>query len=422
LNPVEVPRLFLPLYKPKRFKILYGGRGSGKSWQVARFLLLKGYQKKIRVLCCREIQKSIQDSVHRLLSDQIELLGLSEYYIVQNREIKGSNGTVFLFEGLHQNVTKVKSLEGLDYVWVEEGESITEESWDTLIPTVRKPGSEIIITFNPKRDDDPTYERFITNERDDSWIAQFNYTENPYFGEPLKSEMELCKKLNYSKYLHIWEGQPITDYDTLVYRYDHKVNATNKKLAYAEGLETWTGWDFGVADDTAILFFQIVKVAPCDEFPLGIMINVFDEYVNNNKKADHYREIVDDKQYFIDRHACDPSGANRDSDLDSWVNKLRMNPRKGKIDWHFEYTHKYSPTEMIDNANDYLHCIRYNPQITPKFHKMLRHWQYRTDKDGKIVLPPKPNHDEFSHVGTAFYYFLINRFPIRKSKVRVIRG
>jgi phage terminase large subunit len=420
---VLTPEIFRGLWQDdKRFKVLYGGRGSGKSWQVARYLLIQAYKQNTRILCCREIQKSIQDSVHRLLSDQISMLGLTDYFTIKNREICGTNGSLFLFEGLHQNVTKIKSLEGLDYVWIEEGESITEKSWDVLIPTVRKPGSQIIVTFNPDRDDDPTYDMFITNKRADSWIKEINYHDNPHFAEPLLSEMEQCKAINYSKYLHIWEGQPITNYDTLVYRFEQSVNCIDTRVEYNEGFETWTGWDFGVADDTAIIFFQIIEHYKSEQFPLGIEIKVFDEYVNNNKPADHYREIVDSKGYLIDRHACDPSGVNRDSSLDSWVDKLRKNPRTGRIDYHFEYSHKYTVAEMIDNANDYMHAVRYNPQKCPKFHKMMRHWQYRTDKDGDIILPPKPEHDEYSHIGTALYYFLINRFPPRKSKVRIIKG
>jgi phage terminase large subunit len=423
LIDVKTPKIFKPLWKEnKRFKVLYGGRGSGKSWQIARFLLVQAYQKKTRILCCREIQKSIQDSVHRLLADQADLLNISQYFIIKNREIEGTNGSLFLFEGLHQNVTKIKSLEGIDYVWIEEGESITEKSWDTLIPTIRKPGSEIIVSFNPARDDDPTYDMFINNPKPNSWIQKINYTDNPHFAEPLLSEMEQCKKIAYSKYLHIWEGQPITDYETLVYRYQESVNESTPNVHYIESHETWTAWDFGVADDTCILFINIVQVPESDEFPMGVEIRVFDEYVNNNKPAEHYREIVDSKDYRIGRHACDPSGANRDSSLDSWVDKLKVNPRNGRIDWHFEYTHRYSVAEMIDQANNYIHAVRYNREKVPHFHKMLRNWQYRTDKDGKIVLPPKPEHDEFSHVGTAFYYFIINRFPIKKSKVRIIKG
>jgi phage terminase large subunit len=106
------------------------------------------------------------------------MLGMSSHFNIKNREITGTNGSLFLFEGLHQNVTKVKSLEGLDYVWIEEGENISEESWDILVPTIRKPNSEIIVTFNPARDDDPTYERFIINKRDDSWTLQVNYYDN----------------------------------------------------------------------------------------------------------------------------------------------------------------------------------------------------------------------------------------------------
>ena len=135
--------------------MLYGGRGAARSWSVARVLLTEGAKKPLRILCARELQRSIKDSVHRLLRDQIALLGLD--YEITQQEIRHANGTVFIFEGLRHNVTKIKSMEGIDICWVEEAERVSEESWKMLVPTIRRAGSEIWVTFNPDQESDPTY-------------------------------------------------------------------------------------------------------------------------------------------------------------------------------------------------------------------------------------------------------------------------
>jgi phage terminase large subunit len=140
---VEFPEKIGFLFEPSRYKVLYGGRGSGKSWGVARALLLSGMNKPIRVLCARELQNSITDSVHALLADQIKALNLDSIYEVQNTVIYGKNGTEFLFAGLKHNVTKIKSFEGVDICWVEEAQTVSKSSWDVLLPTIRKDDSEI---------------------------------------------------------------------------------------------------------------------------------------------------------------------------------------------------------------------------------------------------------------------------------------
>jgi hypothetical protein len=155
------------------------------------------------------------------------------------------------------------------------------------------------------------------------------------------------------------------------------------------------------------------------QYPKGIMINIFDEYVNNNKSPEHYRAIVEEKGYEIDAHYCDPSGANRESDLRSWIDKLALNRTTNRIDWNFEYTHAYSRAEMIDNANMWLPFFRLNKAQTPKVYEMFRRWTYRVDKDGNVVNPPTPLHDKQSHPGTSFYYFTTNRFPIRENETIV---
>ena len=174
------------LFEPHRYKVAYGGRGSGKSWSYARALLIKAANEAIRVLCAREIQKSIKQSVHTLLNDQIQALGLGAFYEVLEAEIRGLNGSTFSFTGLATNtVESIKSFEGCDVVWVEEAQTVSKKSWDILIPTIRKPNSEIWVSFNPNIDTDDTYTRFVVNPPENAKVVKVNYTDNPWFQEGL---------------------------------------------------------------------------------------------------------------------------------------------------------------------------------------------------------------------------------------------
>ena len=134
----EFPLKLECLFKPSRYKVLYGGRGGAKSWGVARALLIKAAQSQLRILCAREFQTSIKDSVHKLLCDQIEALGLGSFYEITQTSIRGKNGSEFSFVGLKNNVANVKSYEGVDICWVEEAQTTSRMSWSVLIPTIRK--------------------------------------------------------------------------------------------------------------------------------------------------------------------------------------------------------------------------------------------------------------------------------------------
>ena len=209
---IDFPRKLQCLFKPKRLKVLHGGRGSGKSWAVARALLVIGAQKPLRILCAREVQKSIKDSVHRLLSDQIQAMGLGAFYEVLETEIRGKNGTLFLFAGLAQHtVESIKSFEGVDIVWPEEAQVVTKRSWDVLTPTIRKEGSEIWITLNPDMETDETYKRFVLGrpeESDDAFVVQMNWRDNPWFPSVLEKERQDTMVRDPENYQNIWEGQP----------------------------------------------------------------------------------------------------------------------------------------------------------------------------------------------------------------------
>lgn len=203
----QFPRKLAPLFRPGRYKVAHGGRGSAKSWSVARALLIQAAQAKRRVLCGREIQNSIKESVHALLTSQIEELGFDGQFDVFERVIRHRHtGSEFLFEGLKGNVTKIKSMEGIDIAWVEEADKVSNTSWEVLIPTIRKPGSEIWVTFNPNEETDPTYQRFVVKPPPDAVVIQINWRDNPWFPDELRREMEYLKSVDYDAYLHVWEG------------------------------------------------------------------------------------------------------------------------------------------------------------------------------------------------------------------------
>lgn len=196
------------LFAPnRRYRVLYGGRGSAKSWSIVRALLLRAYQRPTRVLCTRELQVSMADSVHKLLVEQIEALGLGWFFDVTKTSITGRNGSEFLFTGLFANVTKIKSMEGVDVAWVEEAEKVSAESWKVLIPTIRKAGSEIWVSFNPDLESDPTYQRFVVNPPPDCIAAEMNADDNPWFPETLAAEREYLYRVDPEAAAHVWGGQ-----------------------------------------------------------------------------------------------------------------------------------------------------------------------------------------------------------------------
>ena len=189
----ELPPKLLPLLNPEaraRYRVSYSGRGAGKSWASARALIARALGAPVRILCAREYQTSIAESVHALLATQIEELGLAAWFNVQQMSITAANGSEILFAGLHANVSKLKSLEGISIVWIEEGERVADASWQIVIPTIRKPGSEIWCTFNPDAPTDPTYERFVTNPPPGALVEFVSWRDNPWFPPELDAERQ----------------------------------------------------------------------------------------------------------------------------------------------------------------------------------------------------------------------------------------
>ena len=250
-----MPQALAGLMKPARYKVTYGGRGGGKSFTIASWLDIYGVKRPIRVLCAREYQVSIRDSVHRLLADRIAALGLSQFYTVTQTSIIGTNGTEFIFKGLHHNAQEIKSMEGVDICWVEEASSVSAESWDVLIPTIRKPGSEIWLSFNPLSPDDATWTRFVKNPPPGAWVQKVLYSDNPWFPAVLDEERRHLQEIDPELYQHIWLGEPRTISDAQVFKGRYLV----QEFETPKDARFFQGADWGFAADPTVLIRCFIR-------------------------------------------------------------------------------------------------------------------------------------------------------------------
>ena len=290
---ISFPEKLKPLFTPCRYKELHGGRGGTKSWGVARALLLQGREKPLRILCAREFQNSIKDSVLKLLGDQVEAMGLGEFYEVQTQAIKGANGTEFAFEGLRQNITRIKSYEAVDRVWIEEAQTVSKNSWDILIPTIRKDGSEIWLTWNPEFEDDETYRRFILHPPKNCVHIEMNWRDNPWFPAVLEQEKEELRLRDPDSYDHVWEGKCRQWLEGAIYARELRKAYEEKRIttvAYDPELPVYTSWDLGHTDDTAIWWYQVIAGE----------IHVLECYASSGGSLSEYASQIAGREVTID--------------------------------------------------------------------------------------------------------------------------
>jgi phage terminase large subunit len=232
-----------------RYRAVYGGRGSAKSHSLALTLILKGAKQPLRIGCYREIQKSIRDSVKRLLDDKIAEAGLDEFYESTDTEIRGKNGTLFMFGGLRTNPDALKSTEGLDIAAVFEANRVSRRSWELLIPTVRKPGSEIWVEWNPESATDPVDEMFRCEKPPPgSIVRSVNWDENPFFPDVLRREMEHDRGRDPEKYAHVWLGEYRKSSEARVFR-----NWVVEDFERPPGTVHRLGADWGYSIDPSVL-------------------------------------------------------------------------------------------------------------------------------------------------------------------------
>jgi phage terminase large subunit len=388
---VEIPQKLAPLFQPNRRKVAYGGRGSGKSWGVARALLVLAAQRPIRVLCAREVQKSIKDSVHRLLSDQIQAMGLGAFFDVLDTEIRGKNGSLFLFAGLAQHtIESIKSFEGCDIVWAEEAQTVTKRSWDVLTPTIRKAGSEIWITFNPDMDTDETYQRFVVNKAPDDFVVEMNWDDNPWFGSELEMERQDTLRRDPDNYANIWGGQPKRVAEGAIYRLEvERLYAENRvrPVPYDPLLKVHTVWDLGWNDAMTIGLWQ----------RSGAEVRCIGYIEESHRTLDYYISQIEKNPYRWGTDFIPHDGRARNIQTGkSTEEALAAMGRNVKV------LPQLSIEEGIKAARMMFPRVYFDLDKTGRLLECLKRYQRSINQATRE--PGAPLHDEYSHGADMFRY------------------
>jgi phage terminase large subunit len=411
LAKAEFPEKLEFLFKPSRYKVAYGGRGGAKSWGIARALLILGARSPMRILCAREYQTSIKDSVHKLLCDQIEALGLLSFYEITQASIRGKNGTEFAFAGLKNNISNIKSFEGVDIVWVEEAQTVSRMSWNVLIPTIRKDGSEIWVSFNPELETDETYQRFVLHQPADCQTVKVNWSDNPWFPEVLRIEKDALKDRDMGAYNTVWEGICRQTVDGAIFANEMQMAELEGRIcrvAYDPSKPVHAIFDLGWSDATAIWFLQFI----------GMETRLIRYMEDNQKTISHYLSQMQTFSYMYDtlwlpHDAENKTLAANGKSIEEIVRgagyKVKIIPRTPIPD-SINAARTIFPNCWFDreNAADGISC--------------LRHYRYDVDEDGRFSKMPL--HDGYSHGADAFRYIglMVNeprRAPKRQTEMQM---
>lgn len=415
LKEVNFPPKTKQLFNTElRYIVFHGGRGGAKSWAVARALLIRARQKPLRVLCAREIQRSISESSYQLLKDQIIALGLEDFYEVLNTEIRGANGSLFVFAGLKHNVDNIKSKEGIDIVWVEEAHAVTKNSWDKLIPTIRKDGSQIIITFNVDVEEGETYQRFVIDPPTNAHVEKLTYRDNPWFPAVLEQERLDCLRKDPIGYDNIWEGNPKMAVEGAVYQHElHKAQDEGRigEFPYDPSKPVTCYWDIGQADCMSIWIEQKV----------GLKRYLVDFVQDNLQKIPYYVDILQKKGYnytlHVLPHDAEQDRANAEFTTKQMIEKAFPNA-KIHINENFAGAVKVG-IEAVRNIFPFLHFNK-NPCRLGLY--SLKMYHYRTDPNTGKAYGENPHHD-FSDAPDALRMLAMAfRTSDKKAKPKVRTG
>lgn len=402
---LEVPEPFIELFQPSqnwRHIIYYGGRSSGKSTQVGLSLLIEAASKNMRILCVREVQKSIEKSVHKLLSDLIRRHAfLQQSWIVTKESIRNkATGSEFMFEGMYNNEDNIRSYEGVDVCWVEEAESVSASSIDVLIPTIRKSGSRIIWTFNRLTEHDPVWDRLVANPSDRTYIRKVNSEEiEDLLSEEVKFERAEMLKNNPEMYAHVWLGEPLTSKTGSVFGKQLGQAAIEGRICsvpYDASAGVYTAWDLGVGDSTVIWFFQRIAKE----------IRFIDYYENSGEDLAHYIAVIRQKGYNYATHYLPHDAKQRE--LQTGLTRVDFFAQND-----IRNVEVLRPTNF-QIGNDDINLIArpklsrcwFDAEKCARGLECARAYHYEFDEKNNL-LKSKPEHDWSSHASSALIYALI---------------
>lgn len=393
----SIPNKLKFLFSTFRYKVAHGGRGSAKSWSFARSLLILAATQRLRILCAREVQKSIKQSVHKLLSDQIKLMGMSSLFQVLETQIRCVNGSEFSFSGLSTHtIDSIKSIEGTDIVWVEEAHNVSKKSWEILIPTIRKDDSEIWISFNPELDTDETYKRFVVAPPPNSYVEEVNYNDNPDFPDVLEQERLHCKATQPAEdYENIWEGKCRTAVAGAIYAKQVAQAVKEKRIGfvpYDPMLKVHAVWDLGWNDSMFITLVQRLRSE----------IRIIGCIEDDHQTLDWYAAELNKMNYnwgydFLPHdgtHKDFKTGKSTEQILGKLGRKVKITPSVG-VEEGIKIARLMFPRVLFSDRNGaerLVECLK----------------RYRRNVPVSTGEPAKPVHDEFSHGGDCFRYVALN--------------
>ena len=400
---IIVPDVFRELYQPTkswRHFCYYGGRSSGKSTQVAGCILLTGMQRRERGLCAREIQNSISESVHQLLRDQIEKYGLDSWEVQKEIIRNTKTGSEIYFKGLHNNSQSIKSFEGVDWCWVEEAQSVSADSINTLIPTIRKPGSRFYWTFNPLTEHDPVWELVAGKPDANTYVKKVNSDAIEELLSPeIIAEREKMRRDNPELFAHVWLGEPRTSrtgsvFGTQIARAEQ--DGRIGSVPYDASAGVYAVFDLGISDSTAIWWYQLI----------GKEIHLIDYYENSGEELGHYISMLHNKGYNYTTIYLPHDAKQREL-------------QTGKTRVEFFEQNGFHNIEVLRPTNFNLGDDDINLIARPAFSRVwidrekcqrglecLRAYHYEYDEKNKL-LKSRPEHDWSSHASSAFIYAMM---------------
>ena len=407
VSRIRFPKKFEALFQPEktRYRIFYGGRGGAKSWCFARALLAKGTKSPMRILCAREFQTSIKDSVHKLLSDQIYELNMESFYEITQTTIRGINGTEFIFAGIKNNTNNIKSIEGIDIAWVEEAQSVSANSWNVLIPTIRKQDSEIWVSFNPELPTDDTWKRFVESPPESSVVVKVNWNDNPWFPETLNLERISLKSRDLSAYNNVWEGTTRNTVDGAIFGKEMEQAELENRITnvpYDPSKPCHAVFDLGWADNTACWIIQYV----------GFDIRVLRYFEDNQKTIQHYLSLMQTFGYIYDTIWLPHDGAAKSLGTGKSIEEIvRATGLKVQI------LDRVPITDSINAARTIFPRCYFDRKNTEEGLNCLRHYRYDVDEHG--TFSQKPLHNIYSHGADAWRYIgLMVNEPKKRQPVK----
>lgn len=407
---MKIPPIFKRLNELHRHKVIKGGRGGAKSESVGRHLLIKGIESPQKIVCGREFQASIKESVYDMLADFISTYRLDSFYRVLKTEIIGRNGTTFSFVGIRHNISSIKSMYDVDKFWGEEAQTFSANSLKILLPTIRAPQSQLFFTMNPDLEEDPAYQILVLDPPPDTLVLTVNYPDNPYFPENLRQLMESHKKKDYQMYLNIWEGHCKVAVEGAIYAQQLQKARDEGRITevkYDDRYPVSCYWDIGWNDHTSIVFLQFVNHEP----------RIIDCYQNQFQKTPHYIQTLNDREYVYDRIVLPHDAESEHGDAEkTWLQQVRQAFPNANV-----YAGKRRAVELrLEATKNTFDVLRFDKGKTADLLSALAHYHFAIDPQTNRQTR-EPFHGPESNYADAFGYMCLEMREPVKQKPKVYR-